>query len=170
MQTLVTGAIGSGKTYLSDQLGRVAQCDVVSLDAIYFDLKALEHRKVRELPNRVELLRQHLSFSCVFEGWHFGDWLVPLYQQLSRVVIVDTPLDVREKRIRDRFERRKAGLESNPFPFADESHLQNLLKWTNLFSADATLGEIRKYCPADCEFYTDDGFGSYLSSYSIYEK
>jgi hypothetical protein len=143
---------------------------VISLDTIYFDLAALEHRKVRDSSQRVELLRKQLSIPRVFEGWHFGEWLIPLYQQLSCVVIVDVPLEVREKRIRDRFERRKVGLEPNPFPLADENHAQNLLKWTRLFSVDATREEIRRYCPADCIFYSDDGFGSYLLGYSENEK
>lgn len=165
MHTFVTGAIGSGKTCFSARLGRLARCDVISLDAIYFDLAASEHRKVRDLPQRLALLRQQLSVPRIFEGWHFGDWLVPLYQHLSRVIIIDTPLAIREQRIRDRFDRRKAGIEPNPFPLADESHLQNLLTWTKLFAVDATRTEIRNHCPPGCEFYLDDGFGSYFEQH-----
>jgi len=164
MHTLVTGAIGSGKTSLSLQLGSVSQREVVSLDAIYFDLDAPEHRKVREVSARLELLRVRMSKPRIFEGWHFGDWLIPLYHQLSAVIIVDTPLETREQRIRDRFTRRKAGLEPDPFPLADEHHLHNLLKWTRLFSPEGIRKEILQFCPAQCEFHIDDGFGSYLSS------
>ena len=151
MIVFVTGPIGSGKTYAAGRLAEQLGSGIVSLDEVFFDLKSPVHRKRRDESERASVLLQHLTHShVVFEGWHFGDWLIPMYKKLDLLVVVDTPLAVREDRIRRRFENRKAGLEADPFPLGDEGHLQNLLKWTQLFDLEKTLAEITAHAPAEC--------------------
>ena len=151
MIVFVTGAIGSGKTYAATKLTGRVSADFVSLDAIFFDSCSAIHRERRDLSERdaqlcLSLKRDHV----VFEGWHFGDWLIPMYKRLGLLLIIDAPLALREERIRSRFERRKAGREEDPFPLGGEDHLQNLLKWTRLFDPEETVAEIGKYVSAQC--------------------
>ena len=164
----ITGGIGSGKTYLANELGTMTGVNVVSLDAIFFDMDSPVHRREKETMLRDEELTYFLNSSqeSIFEGWHFGDWLIPLYRAISFVIIVDTPLEVRKDRIKDRFKRRKAGLDIDPFPKGGNNHLENLLKWTELFDADTTEKEIRKYCHYNCRFLRDDGYGTVLNSFA----
>lgn len=97
--------------------------------------------------------------TAIFEGWHFGEWLVPLYAKLTAAIVLDVPLDVRETRIRERQRARKAGEIHDPFPLSGEDHLQNMLRWTSMFSVDRTVEEIRTHAPSTCEVVvttTDD--------------
>jgi deoxyadenosine/deoxycytidine kinase len=165
--TFITGGIGSGKTYLANSLHSLTGVKVVSLDAIFFDMDSPVHRREKEAVLREEELLHSLeSKVSIFEGWHFGDWLIPLYRAISLVIIVDTPLEIRKERIKARFKRRKAGIEIDPFPKGGKDHLENLLKWTNMFDADKAEIEIRKYCHCDCRFLRDDGYGVVLNSFA----
>jgi dephospho-CoA kinase len=156
----ITGAIGSGKTTLAETLSRILHRKVLSLDALFFDLESSIHRKKKEPLQRDKELLTHLAEkNMIFEGWHLGDWLIPLVRSVSLVVIVDTPLELRLQRIENRFNRRKAGLEFDPFPNSDPKHLSNLFKWTKMFDANESEKEIRKHCSSECLFLRDDGFG-----------
>ena len=135
----ITGAIGSGKTYLAETLRTKTGFPLVSLDEVFFDLTSVRHREKRSRADRSQMLAEALEKSCsIFEGWHFGEWLHPLYSMLGLAVIINAPLDLRCERIRERFERRKSGVEPDPFPLGGSEHLENLLKWTELFDADTT--------------------------------
>lgn len=152
MIIFVTGAIGSGKTYAATTLVERLVAELVSLDAIFFDLNSTIHRKRRDAQDRDALLLEHLDHErVVFEGWHFGDWLIPLYRRLDLLVVLNTPLVQCEQRIRGRVERRKAGLEEDLFPLADAEHLENLIKWTRLFEPEKTVAEIAQHAPARCK-------------------
>jgi len=156
--TFVTGGIGSGKTYLAARLGELTGLGVVGLDCLFFNLESSTHRdKKDEQTRNQELASQFRPLPQIFEGWHFGDWLIPLYQRLSVVVVVDTPLELRRQRIRERYERRKSGAEPDPFPNADADHLANLLEWTRKFDAQSAEEELRHFTPLGCEFYRTDG-------------
>ena len=154
----ITGGIGSGKTYLAMRLHERTRLSLVSLDGVFFDLSSCNHREQRSpIERNRELAKQMVDGSRIFEGWHFGGWLIPLYRTLSVSVIVDTPLELRKNRIQTRFERRKAGMEPDPFPRGGSDHLENLLQWTALFNADVCEAAIREFAPADCVFMRTDG-------------
>ena len=157
----ITGAIGSGKTHLAAQLREITGFNVVSLDAIFFDLASANHREKKMPPVRDSELEKELQKEPqIFEGWHFGDWLIPLYRSLSFVIIVDVPLELRQERIKTRFHHRKSGKEFDPFPKGDNQHLENLLQWTRMFDADRTQEEIGRFCPKECSFIREDGLTS----------
>ncbi|MCX6972166.1 MAG: hypothetical protein NTV93_18720 [Verrucomicrobia bacterium] len=163
--TFITGGIGSGKTRLAARLQEITGFGVVSLDAIFFDLSSANHREKKEPSVRgSELERELQKEHQIFEGWHFGDWLIPLYRRLSFVIIVDVPLELRQERIKARFHLRKAGQEFDPFPKGDNQHLENLLQWTRIFDADRTQEEIGRFCPKECSFIREDGLTSRIES------
>lgn len=111
----ITGAIGSGKTHAANLLGNRTGLELVSLDSIVFDLHSDTHRATKSPQVRdAELARLLEKRNVLFEGWHFGQWLVPMYQRLHRVIMIDTPLPVRIERIKEHYRRRKAG--SSPTP------------------------------------------------------
>ena len=160
----VTGGIWSGKTYLSKSLSKSTNMTSVSLDDIFFDLSSEIHRKKREDIPRNEMLCEYVNQgNLIFEGWHFGDWLVPLYKSLKLLIIVDTPIELRKERIKKRFEDRKSGKEEDPFPNGGKEHLVNLLKWTELFDVTNTQKEIKRHCSSSCIFLQYDGYGDIVS-------
>jgi hypothetical protein len=156
---LITGGIGSGKSFLAEQLQYSTGVSIVSLDCIYFDLESPVHRECRPLEARTKLLAEHIGDRCcIFEGWHFGEWLYPLYRSLYLTVIVDTPVEIRLDRIRTRFQNRKAGNEPDPFPKGGPEHLENLLKWTSMFDTSRCEAEIRNIAPSDMIVIRTNGF------------
>ena len=162
--TFIAGGIGSGKSHLAQMLSTLTKADVVSLDAIFFDFESPIHRKERDTALKDAMLHLRLvQPPSIFEGWHFGDWLIPLYRCVSLVIIIDAPLELREQRIEERFNRRKAGLEFDPFPRGGTEHLANLLRWTRMFDADRAEKEIRAYSSSNCRFLRDAGFGTVLN-------
>jgi hypothetical protein len=155
----ITGGIGSGKSFLAEQIRLATDACLVSLDYIYFDLESPDHRKCRPLEERTNLLTRHIGGKCsIFEGWHFGEWLHPLYRSLYLTVIVDTPLEIRLDRIRRRFQNRKAGIERDPYPKGGTEHLENLLKWTSMFDTSKCEAEIRNIAPSDMIVIRTNGF------------
>jgi len=150
----VTGAIGSGKTYFSNYISRKTGVPVTSLDEIFFDLKSKELRKEQDSKIRDErLLNTTKDDYSIYEGWHFGNWLIPMYKILDAVIIVDTLLDERILRINKRFENRKMGHEIDPYPSAGTDHLNNLIKWTKLWDEKKVLDEIRLFSKNELKLF-----------------
>ena len=150
----ITGAIGSGKTYSSKYISRKTNFAVIALDEILFDHKSKETRKKHDDKTRDELLLNSLKLdSSIYEGWHFGQWLIPMYKIIDTVIIVDTPLEERIVRIKKRFENRKSGIEIDPFPSAGIDHLNNLLKWTRLWNEEKILTEIKSFSKLELKVF-----------------
>lgn len=147
----ITGAIGSGKTYAARLLGETLHLPHHSLDPIVFDLDAKAYRQRFPETVRDEKLRVLVATgSWIIEGWHRGEWLIPIYQGADCVWLLDTPLSRRYWRIIARFTRRKLGLIPDPVPLGGLKHLGRLLKWTRLFDAKAMRAEIARHARQDC--------------------
>jgi dephospho-CoA kinase len=149
----ITGGIGSGKTFSAQYLSNKYGYRHVPLDAIYFDLESTVHREKRSPESRnAELLKNLKPTNTIFDGWHFGEWLVPMYKAVNLVLIIEVDESIRVERILQRYALRKAGMEYDPFPNGDNEHLNNLIKWTKLWNKDKIVAEIKRTCSEDCIF------------------
>jgi hypothetical protein len=147
----ITGAIGSGKTYAARLLGEALRLPHHGLDPIVFDLEAKAYRQRFPETVRDEKLRILVEGdSWIIEGWYRGDWLIPMYQRADLVLLLDTPLRLRNWRIISRFARRKLGLIPDPVPLGGLKHLGRLLRWTRLFEGEAMRAEVARHVRQDC--------------------
>jgi dephospho-CoA kinase len=143
----ITGGIGSGKTYSAAYLSERFHYQSVSLDELFFNFKSIIHRERKNVEIRNGELKSKLKKDkLIFEGWNWGEWLIPMYKTLNLVLIIETPENIRVERIIKRYTSRKAGNEYDP------DHLDNLIKWTKLWKKEAIISEIKKDCPKDCVF------------------
>jgi adenylate kinase family enzyme len=149
----ITGGIGSGKTYSAAYLSERYCYQNVSLDELFFNFNSIIHRERKSVESRNNELNNKLKEDkLIFEGWNWGEWLIPMYKCLNLVLIIDTPEDIRVERIIKRYTLRKAGNEYDPYPNSDPNHLNNLIKWTKLWNKEVIVNEIKKDCPKDCDF------------------
>ena len=142
----MTGGIGAGKTYSAKLMADNYNMAHVSLDEIFFDLKSTNHRERKRQDLRdMELSCALNGHNAIYEGWFSGEWLAPLFSIIDLVVFIETPIDIRISRIKERYRRRKCGLEFDPYPNGGEEHLNNLIKWTALYSKEKIRSEIMNY-------------------------
>lgn len=152
----VTGPIGAGKTHFTSSLAQTLGWRVVALDPFFLDYDYMSgggpERRKRSPADRDAQLAEWLDVEqVIFEGWHFGEWMIPLYRRISAAIVLDVPLELRDTRIRERHRRRKTGEEPDPFPASGDAHLHNQLKWTRSFEVAATVDEIRRDAPSECK-------------------
>lgn len=147
----ITGGVGSGKTFSSRLIANSIGSDYYALDEIFFDFKSSEYMKKR-LPEERDAMLLNLisSESWVIEGWHFGDWVIPIYQNIDYVILLDTPLAKRRFRVIHRFCRRKLGLIYDPVPMSGILHLVKLLKWTKRSNVTRHENDILENCQSTC--------------------
>lgn len=144
MRIFITGAVGSGKSFVAQRVARDLNLPIISLDDCFFDLESDSYRKKRDAADRFTRLAKAISGNeWVAEGWHFGPWLNPLFERVTCICIVDTPLHIRYWRITKRFAKRKLGLQNDPYAKGGFSHLLKLYQWTKLFDAKKHIPEAR---------------------------
>ena len=151
LKIFITGGVGSGKTFSSKLIANAIGSNYHTLDEFFFDFKSSEYLKERSAEERDAMLINLISSeSWVIEGWYFGDWLIPIYQNIDYAILIDTPLSKRKFRIIHRFFKRKLGLIYDPVSMGGIAHLGKLLKWTKRFNLTRHENDILKNCQPTC--------------------
>jgi len=112
MRLHLIGGPGSGKTFLSRVLGKEAGAPVLGLDDIFWDRSAGRYGVKADETVRDTLLREFVAQeNWIVEGV-YERWAMASFQRADHIIVLSTPLWVRQVRIFKRFLRRKVGLES----------------------------------------------------------
>jgi len=111
MRLHLIGGPGSGKTFLSHSLGKELGAPVLGLDDIFWDRSAGQYGAKADEGGRDAALRGFVAQErWIVEGVYYR-WAMASFERADHIIVLSTPLWVRQMRIFKRFLRRKAGLE-----------------------------------------------------------
>src|SRR5690625_1456589 len=109
MKIHIIGGAGSGKSHISSQLNTEFNIPYLDLDDIFWEndaeqygIKASKNIRDNELKKFVE------QPSWIVEGVYFK-WVTPSFELADKIFILDTPLQIQEERIWNRYHKRKSG-------------------------------------------------------------
>jgi adenylate kinase family enzyme len=158
MKIHIIGGSGSGKSYIATRLSARFELQVLDLDTIFWDQKETIPYATKAAPKERDLalatiIRQP---NWIVEGVYYS-WLLSSFQQADHILVLTTPLWLRQVRIVRRFLQRKL----QPSPRIKESlrSLRQLLKWNASYdrvnlSQAITLLEKEGLKYARCSTYT----------------
>lgn len=103
----INGASGSGVSTLGTHLASALSVPVFDVDDYYWFLTDPPFTTKRPIPERISLLRPKLEQAQEENGgWvlsgSMGTWGVELMEDVEHVIFIDTSVDVRMKRLRER--------------------------------------------------------------------
>lgn len=105
----IVGAPGSGKTWLSSELGRRFEIPIHDLDDIFWDHESDNYRDKTPEAERQRRLDQLTSQArWIVEGVYFR-WVNSSFQRADLIIVLETPMIVRDFRIVRRFISRRRG-------------------------------------------------------------
>jgi adenylate kinase family enzyme len=130
MKIHIIGGSGSGKTYIATRLAARFELPVLDLDTIFWDQKTTTPYSTKATPENRDatlaaVIRQP---NWIVEGVYYS-WLLSSFQQADHILVLTTPLWLRQIRIVRRFLLRKL----KPTPRNKESlhSLRQLLTWNH---------------------------------------
>lgn len=129
----IIGGAGSGKSYIAQKLSKRLNIPYYDLDDIFWDntanqygVKTLETERDNKLEQIVE------QPSWIIEGVYFK-WLTPSFSLADKIIILNTPISIQEKRIWSRYEKRKLGILPTTKKETIES-VEELIKWNKRYN------------------------------------
>lgn len=134
MRIFILGAVASGKTTLARQLAQDLGLLMLEGDCIVYDDAARPRRK-RTPQEQLALIEDTDRRG----GWVAEGVYRPSYHRLAEladvVVMLDTPLSTRLRRVFTRYLRQQLGWEHSHYR-SDWAMLRNMLRWTFRFQKD----------------------------------
>src|SRR5699024_1007443 len=129
----IIGGAGSGKSYLASQIHKKMTIPHLDLDDIFWENQATQYGIKANEDTRDYMLEKFLNQpSWVVEGVYLK-WVTPSFERADRIFILDTPLQVQEDRIWNRYYKRKSKVSH----LAKKETLQsihNLLEWNKKYN------------------------------------
>ena len=142
----IIGGPGSGKSFFARQLFEKLSIPSYDLDNIFWDQKANDYNTKTEERIRGKLLGEIMKKDrWVVEGVYYR-WVNESFEGADKIVILNTPLAVRNWRIFVRFIKRKMRIvKSKSEKFTD---FVNLFLWNSKFDSDNLIrirSHLQKY-------------------------
>jgi adenylate kinase family enzyme len=127
----IIGGPGSGKTWIARQLSGTFKIPAFDLDDIFWEKDAC-HYGIKAPPEKRDFeLKQILSNrSWIIEGVYYS-WLKASFHLADLIIILKTPIWLRDVRIVRRFVKRKLGMITTKRESLND--LQKLIKWNHGF-------------------------------------
>lgn len=138
----VTGASGAGVTTLGAGLVKALAARHVDVDDYYWLPTDPPYTTKRPPTERVRLLKIQLSCARWVLSGSFDGWGEELIENVDRVLFVDTPTDVRLRRLRQR-EGDRFGSRILPGGDMHENH-QAFMNWAASYDNDDFPGRNRR--------------------------
>ena len=102
----IIGGPGSGKTYVSKKLSKEYEYPVFDLDEIFWDKTKKDYVRTTDEYKKQELNKILENESWIIEGVYYK-WLSNLFKETDLIIVLKTPLYLRQWRIFKRFVIRK---------------------------------------------------------------
>jgi adenylate kinase family enzyme len=134
MRLHLIGGPGSGKTFLSRILGEENRVPVLGLDDIFWDRSAGQYGIKPDEAVRDAALRDFVAQDrWIVEGVYYR-WAMASFERADHIIVLTTPLWLRQVRIFKRFLRRKVGLE----PSKNETwkSFREMAVWNRAYDGD----------------------------------
>ncbi len=130
----IIGGPGSGKTFAAGVISKKLSIPSYDLDELFWDRKAGDYHTKTTEEARSRLLAEILKTDkWVIEGVYYK-WLEDSFNKTDIIIILQTPLWLRNWRVMLRFIKRKSGLiKAKRESFSD---FMELIKWNNKFDTD----------------------------------
>lgn len=131
----IIGAAGSGKTFVAAKLSEAYGIETFDLDDIFWDNRAGGYGVMAPDDERDEALERILERgSWIIEGVYSSMWIMRSFEEADIIIVLMTPLWLRDYRILRRFIKRKLGL----MPSKKKETLRalfRLVKWNHRFES-----------------------------------
>ncbi len=142
----IIGGPGSGKSFASNMLSKKLSILFYDLDDIFWEHSANDYHSKTPDKVRSELLGEIIKKDqWILEGVYYR-WLDGSFQRADAIIILKTPLFIRNWRLIVRFIKRKLGIISSKKESI--SDCISLIKWNNNFDSDNLVrinSHIQKY-------------------------
>lgn len=131
----IIGGAGSGKSFIAEQLGKQFNIPYFDLDNIFWDNNANEYGVKAPLKVRDSKLKEIVEKpSWILEGVYFK-WVAPSFKLADKIFVLNTPIEIQEERIWNRYEKRKAGVILSNKKETNESIIE-LIEWNKKYNQD----------------------------------
>jgi adenylate kinase family enzyme len=142
----ITGASGSGVTTLGRNLARATGAVQLDTDDFYWDSAAPKFTRKRDVADRLSLLRAAMD-DAKSRGWilsgSIGTWGAPLVPDISLVIYLGTPTDVRLSRLRNR-EAAEFGQEAVSPGGSRYDNFRDFIDWASHYESGTREGRSRQ--------------------------
>lgn len=134
MRLHLIGGPGSGKTFISRILGEEAKIPVLGLDEIFWDRGAGRYGVRADEATRDAALREFVARdSWIVEGVYYR-WAMSSFERADHIIVLTTPLWLRQVRIFKRFLRRRVGIEAGNFE--TWKSFREMAAWNRTYDGD----------------------------------
>jgi len=131
----ILGGSGSGKSHVARKLADAYGIEVLDLDTIFWDNASGEYNRRADDETRDRALKEFINRDAWIVEGVYHTWLTPSFRAADVIIILATPVWLRQWRIVRRFAARKMGLAPAKGNETLAS-LWGLLRWNRAYDGD----------------------------------